>query len=100
MIKLNETNSAIINVLGEDELTQVVGGNCHRRRGGGYGRHCGGGWRRRERDSYCGGYEKSYDDYEGSDSSDSSDSYEDESSSNNVQIASVDVTVNIAQVQG
>jgi hypothetical protein len=92
MIKLNETSSVTINVLGEEELTQVVGGSCHRRRG--YG-HCGG-YRRRDRDNYghCGGYEKSesYDSYEGGDDS--------SASSNNVQIADVNVTVNIAQVQG
>jgi hypothetical protein len=96
MIKLNETDSANINVLGEDELTQVVGGSCHRRRGG-Y-RHCGGG-RKRDREDYghCGGYDKyeSYDSYDSSDDSSSSDS-----SSGNVQIANVNVTVNIAQVQG
>jgi hypothetical protein len=99
MIKLNDINSANINVLGEDELTQVVGGSCHRRRGG-YRRHCGGGWRKRERDSYCGGYEQSYDDYEGSDSSESDYDSGQEFSGNNVQVASVDVTINIAQVQG
>ena len=100
MIKLNDTTNANINVLGEDELTQVVGG-CHRRR-----RHCGGGYWRKRNYGHCGGYGGGYDSYEGSEGYDSSDSYgddfesSDESSGNNVQVASVDVTINIAQVQG
>jgi hypothetical protein len=99
MIKPNETSSAVIQVVGEEELTQVVGGYCHGRRRN-Y-RHCGGGWRKRER--HCGGYE-SYESYDYG-CNDSSDDYEggDESSEfegNNVQVASVDVTINIAQVQG
>ena len=97
MIKLNET-SANLNVVSEDALSQVVGGSCHRRRGG-Y-RHCGGYRPRR----HCGGYDRyeSYDSYEGSDGYEGSDESESpsDSSSNNVQVADVNVTVNIAQVQG
>ncbi len=95
MIKLNETSSANLSLLGEDELSQVVGGYCHRRR-----RHCGG-WRRREyrgcgkgygKDDY--GYEGEKYEAEGYEGND----YENESSGD-VQIANVAVTVNIAQQQ-
>ena len=102
MIKLNETSSANVNVLGEDELTQVVGG-CHRRRGGyGYGGHCGGGWRRKRDYGHCGGgYDNYGGDYESSESyGDDYESDDEFSGSNNVQVADVDVTINIAQVQG
>jgi hypothetical protein len=99
MIKLNDTN-ANIDVLGEDELNQVVGG-CHRRR-----RHCGGGGYWRKRRNHCGGYggydrSESYgEDYEGSDSYGEDYESDDEFSGDNVQVADVNVTINIAQVQG
>lgn len=95
MIKLNETSSANVSLVGEDELSQVVGGYCHRRR-----RHCGGGWRRRENRG-C-GYAKNDHGYEGEKYENEgyeSDDHGRESSGGDVQIANVAVTVNIAQVQ-
>jgi hypothetical protein len=95
MKKLNETSSAKINVLGEGELDQVVGGYCHRRRWN----HCGGYYKPRY--NHCKKYE-SYEPEYSDESSDyeSSDYSEPEASGGNVQIANVAVTVNIAQVQG
>lgn len=94
MIKLDATKQNV-SVLGEGELQQVVGGYCHRRR-----RHCGG-WGFKRRDyGHCekkyGG--KGYDKYESS--SYEADAYEGEEESNDIQVANVAVTVNIAQVQG
>jgi hypothetical protein len=94
MKKLNETSSAKINVLGEGELEQVVGGYCHRKRWS----HCGG-WKPRY--NHCKKYE-SYEPEYNDESSDyeSSDYSEPTETGGNVQIANVAVTVNIAQVQG
>lgn len=97
MAKLNVTRTTNVNVLGEGELAQVVGGYCHRRRYG-YGKHCGG-WRKRE--YHC---EKSYEapSYESS-GSDEGASYEESyetTSADGTQIVNVAVTVNISQVQG
>ena len=94
MKKLNETSSAKINVLGEGELDQVVGGYCHRRR------HCGGWYKPRynhckKYESYEPEYSEESSEYESSDYSEPTDSI-----SGNVQIANVSVTVNIAQAQG
>ena len=98
MIKLNETSSANVSLVGEDELTQVVGGCCYRPRR----YHCGG-WRRRDYGDH--GYGKGKRDYgyegesyesEGSDGDD----YQNESYGGDTQIANVAVTVNIAQAQG
>ena len=95
MKKLNETSSAKINVLGEGELEQVVGGYCHRRR------HCGGGWYKprynqcKKYESYEPEYKDESSDYGSSDYSEST-----ETSGGNVQVANVAVTVNIAQLQG
>jgi hypothetical protein len=94
MKKLNETDSAKINVLGEGELDQVVGGYCHRRR------HCGGWYKPRY--NHCQKYEQSYEPEYTEESSDYSEPEYSESSESggNVQIANVAVTVNIAQLQG
>jgi hypothetical protein len=94
MKKLNETSSAKINVLGEGELEQVVGGYCHRRR------HCGG---YKPRYNHCKKYEYNYEpsyteessEYESSDYSEPT-----EQSEGNSQIANVSVSVNINQFQG
>jgi hypothetical protein len=97
MTKLSTARSTNVNVLGESELEQVVGGYCHRRRRHYYGgKHCGG-WR----PSKCHG-EKSYDapEYESTESYESSDSYESTSAPGNAQIVNVSVTVDIAQAQG
>lgn len=93
MIKL-DASSPSVSVLGEDELQQIVGGYCHRRR-----RHCGGwGYKRRDwgrcekkADSY------DYDKYEGD--SYEAESYEGGDEPANIQVAKVAVTVNIAQDQ-
>jgi hypothetical protein len=57
MMKLNESSSANVNVLGEDQLGQVVGGRGH----GGYRRrnydHCYRNRRYNDCSSYDGGYE-------------------------------------------
>src|SRR5262245_38960682 len=96
MIKLNETSSANVSLVGQDELTQVVGVCCFRPRR----YHCGG-WRRRDYDNY--GYGKGKRDYgyedEGykSEGSEGGDDYESEYGGD-TQIANVAVTVNIAQV--
>ena len=100
MIKLNETSSTNVSLVGEDELSQVVGGYCHRRRRN----HCGG-WRRRDYRE-CGygyGFGKGDSGYEGGGESEGyeGDDYQSESyEGGNTQIANVAVTVNIAQVQG
>jgi hypothetical protein len=96
MKKLNETSSAQINVLGEGELEQVVGGYCHKKRWG----HCGGWYKPRY--NHCKKYEYSYEPEYKEESSDyeSSEYSETSESGGNVQIANVAVTVNIAQVQG
>jgi hypothetical protein len=102
MIKLNDTSSANVSLVGEDELAQVVGGYCHRRR-----RHCGG-WRRREYRGCGYGYGKDYgkdygyegEKYEGGEYDGGEYEGGDYESSGDVQIANVAVTVNIAQVQG
>ena len=80
MIKLNESGSANVNVLGEDQLGQVVGGRGH----GGHRRrnydHCYRNRRYNDCYSYDRGYEgKGYceDSYESDDSYDCSDSYDD-----------------------
>ena len=93
MKKLNETSSAKINVLGEGELEQVVGGYCHRRR------HCGG-WKPRY--NHCKKYESYEPEYKDESSEYESSEYSEptETSGGNVQIANVAVTVNIAQLQG
>jgi hypothetical protein len=97
MIKLNETSSASVSLMGEDELSQVVGGCCYRRRR----YHCGG-WRRPEYRDY--GYGKGDSGSEGGSNESEGyggDDYEGESyEGGNTQIANVAVTVNIAQVQG
>ncbi len=95
MTQLHQARSTSVNVLGESELEQVVGGYCHRRRHHGYGRkHCGS-WRPRK----CHG-EKSYEapEYEHTESYE--ESYESTTDSGDTQIVNVAVTVNIAQVQG
>ena len=95
MKKLNETGSANINVLGEGELDQVVGGYCHRKRRG----HCGGWYKRRY--NHCKKYEYKEPEYtEESSDYESSDYSEPAAATGNVQIANVAVTVNIAQSQG
>ena len=94
MKKLNETGAAKINVLGEGELEQVVGGYCHRKRWS----HCGGYYKPRY--NHCKKYEPSYEPEYTEESSDYSEPEYTEESSGNVQIANVAVTVNIAQVQG
>ena len=94
MKKLNETSSAKINVLGEGELDQVVGGYCHRKR------HCGGGWYKprynhcKKYESYEPSYSEESSDYESSDYSEPS-----EATGGDAQIVNVAVTVDIAQVQ-
>jgi hypothetical protein len=94
MKKLN-TSSANVNVLGEGELEQVVGGYCHRKR------HCGGGWYKprynhcKKYESYEPEYKDDSSDYESSESSD----YSEPATGGNAQIVNVAVTVNIAQVQ-
>jgi hypothetical protein len=93
MKKLNETGSAKIDVLGEGELEQVVGGYCHRRR------HCGGGWYKPRYD-HCKKYDYKPEYKEESSDYESSDYSEPEATGGNVQIANVSVTVNIAQAQG
>lgn len=95
MAQLKATRSTNVNVLGESELEQVVGGYCHRRRHHGYGygnKHCGG-WSKPE--YHC---EKSYEA-----SSEDSGSYEESyesTSADGTQVVNVSVTVNIAQLQG
>ncbi|MEY4546907.1 MAG: hypothetical protein RL685_3102 [Pseudomonadota bacterium] len=93
MKKLNETSSAKINVLGEGELEQVVGGYCYRRR------HCGG---YKPRYNHCKKYEPSYSEesseYEASEYSEYSEPTE--QSEGNSQIANVSIAVNIRQRQG
>ncbi|MEY2932863.1 MAG: hypothetical protein RL033_3612 [Pseudomonadota bacterium] len=90
MKKLNETDSAKINVLGEGELEQVVGGYCHRRR------HCGGWYKPRY--NHCQKYEQSYEPEYTEESSDYSEPTD--SSGGNQQVANVSVAVNINQFQG
>ena len=91
---MTQPTTSTVNVLAEEQLENVVGGYCHGRRK----YHCGG-WRKRDW-GHCRKYDRyeSYDSYDSNDSEgyDSSDS----DSDNQVQIANVDVTVNIAQVQG
>ena len=89
MKKLNETTGANINVLGEGELEQVVGGWCHRRR------HCGG---YKPRYNHCKKYEYKPEYQEPEYTEESSDYSEPES--NDTQIVNVAVNVNIAQIQG
>jgi len=69
MIKLNQSSSANVNVLGEAQLGQVVGGRGH----GGHRRrnydHCYNNRRYNDCDNYGGGYESkgscdSYDSYD------------------------------------
>jgi hypothetical protein len=92
MAQLKATRSTNVNVLGESELEQVVGGYCHRRRYN-YGKHCGG-WRKPE--YHC---ETSYEtSSEGSGSYEETESYE-STSAEGTQIVNVAVTVNIAQLQ-
>ncbi|MEY4546904.1 MAG: hypothetical protein RL685_3099 [Pseudomonadota bacterium] len=93
MKKLNETSSAKINVLGEGELEQVVGGYCHRRR------HCGGWYKPRY--NHCQKYQSYEPEYsEGSSEYESSDYSEPTASSGgNSQVANVSVSVNIDQSQ-
>ncbi|MEY2932902.1 MAG: hypothetical protein RL033_3651, partial [Pseudomonadota bacterium] len=92
MIKLNETSSASVSLMGEDELSQVVGGCCYRRRR----YHCGG-WRRPEyRDSGYGKGDSGYSGYEGGSSE--SEGYEGEDYASesyeggNSQVAQVSVS--------
>ena len=92
MKKLNETSSAKINVLGEGELDQVVGGYCHRKRWS----HCGG-WYKPRYNNHCKKYESYEPEYK-EESSESSD-YSEPTSGGDTQIANVAVTVNIAQDQ-
>jgi hypothetical protein len=96
MIKLNDNIRASIQVLGEDQLDQVVGG-CHhkgwgKRHGGGYGRGhggYGGGRRDDDKSGYGGGsYEEPRDDY-GYGSDDSSGSFK-----VNNQVIDLDITIN------
>jgi hypothetical protein len=81
MTKLNETQSANINVLSETELTQVVGGRGHR--GGGHRRdyeynHCDSRKNRYDDCGYSGGYEGGYDGWNKRDNDDRcEDRYED-----------------------
>jgi hypothetical protein len=97
MKKLNETTSAKINVLGEGELDQVVGGYCHRKR------HCGGGWYK-PRYNHCQkseSYEPSYTEESSDESSDYNDYSEpSDASGGNSQVVNVSVSVNINQQQG
>jgi hypothetical protein len=84
MINLNDNSARTINVLGEEELTQVVGG-CHRgyRRDWGYG-HCGS---RRDYDKRDGGGRRHGSDERGSR----------ESNDSNVDVSNdinIDITVN------
>ncbi|MEY4543936.1 MAG: hypothetical protein RL685_131 [Pseudomonadota bacterium] len=93
MKKLNETSSAKINVLGEGELDQVVGGYCHRKR------HCGGGWYK-PRYNQC----KKYESYEPSYSEESSEESSDYSeptaaTGGNSQLVNVSVSVSVEQSQ-
>jgi hypothetical protein len=94
MIKLNDSNIESIQVLGEDELSQVVGGygRCHRKGWGGWGKkHCGGyGGGRKDYDKggYGGDeYEEPRDEEYGSD--DSSGSFK-----VNNQVIDLDITIN------
>jgi len=79
MTKLNQTQSANINVLSETELTQVVGGRGHH--GGGHRRdydydRCDS--RKRNDDcGYGGGYEGGYDCWNRRDNDRNEDCYED-----------------------
>ena len=91
MKKLNETTGANINVLGEGELEQVVGGWCHRKR------HCGG---YKPRYNHCKKYESySEPEYQEPEYTEESSDYS-EPESNDTQIVNVAVNVNIAQIQG
>ncbi len=94
MKKLNETSSANVNVLGEGELEQVVGGYCHRKR-----RHCGGWYKPRY--NHCKKYESYEPEYkdESSEYSESSDYSEPAATGGDTQIVNVAVTVNVAQAQ-
>ena len=95
MKKLNETAAAKIDVLGEGELDQVVGGYGYRKRWG----HCGGWYKPRY--NHCKKYEYKEPEYtEESSDYESSDYSEPAAATGNVQIANVAVTVNIAQSQG
>jgi hypothetical protein len=95
MKKLNETSSAKINVLGEGELDQVVGGYCHKKRWG----HCGGWYKPRY--NHCKKYESYEPEYkEESSDYESNDYSEPAATGGDTQIVNVAVTVNIAQVQG
>ena len=93
MKKLNETTGANINVLGEGELEQVVGGWCHRRR------HCGGYYKPRY--NHCKKYESysepSYTEPEYTE--ESSDYSEPEATGGNQQVVNVSVSVDVSQVQ-
>jgi hypothetical protein len=93
MKKLNETSSAKINVLGEGELEQVVGGYCHQKR-----RHCGGWYKPRY--NHCKKYEYKEPEYSEPEYTEEYEYSEPTESGGNVQIANVSVTVNIAQAQG
>jgi hypothetical protein len=72
MIKLNQSGSANVNVLGEDQLGQVVGGRGHRSGHRKNYNHCYDKRRYNDCDNYGGGYEskgcddsyESYDCYE------------------------------------
>lgn len=98
MTQLNSARTSSINVLGESELEQVIGGYCHRRRHHYYGsKHCGG-WR----PGKCHG-EKSYEapayeSAESSDSYESTDSYA-SSTAGGTQTVNVSVNIDISQSQ-
>jgi hypothetical protein len=95
MKKLNETSSANVNVLGEGELEQVVGGYCHKKRWG----HCGGWYKPRY--NHCKKYEYQEPEYsEPEYTEESSDYSEPAATGGNVQAVNVSVAVNIAQIQG
>jgi hypothetical protein len=57
MIKPNQTSSANVNVLAENDLTQVVGGCGYRRNNYRWRRHHGWGWRHRSDFGHEGGFQ-------------------------------------------
>lgn len=93
MKKLNETSSAKINVLGDSELDEVVGGYGQRKRGG----H-GGGWYK-PRYNGCKKYESKQPEYTEESSDYETDFSEPSATNSNAQVVNVAVAVNIAQVQ-
>ncbi|MEY4544853.1 MAG: hypothetical protein RL685_1048 [Pseudomonadota bacterium] len=93
MAQLNAPRSSNVNVLGESELQQVVGGCCHRRRYNYGSKHCGG-WRKPEYHN-----EQAYEAASAEESGSYEESYE-ITSADGKQVVSVSVSVDISQRQG